>query len=75
MTYDILIFGDLDGNGIINLDDASLLNYYYAHPEAIPDYLQELAGDIVDFGDGITQDDVDLIYAAVSGLEEINQNP
>ncbi len=75
LTYDIIIFGDLDGNGIIELDDAAMLSEYYAHPEYAPDYPQGFAGDVVNFGDGITQDDVDLLYAAIAGLEEISQNP
>ena len=39
------------------------------------DDLQYFAGDVVDFGDGITQDDLDFLYDVIMGLEEISQNP
>ena len=74
--YYIIVFGDLDGNGIIDMDDYNLMSDYLDDPDLNPlDDLEYFAGDVVDFGDGITQDDLDFLYDVIMGLEEISQNP
>lgn len=63
-TYALVIFGDLDGNGLVDLDDVSLIElhvrYEYGEEGVITDPLLLLAGDL-DANDAVDLDDVSLI--------------
>lgn len=73
-TYTVLIFGDLSGDGTINANDISIQANLLAG-NISRDEIYLLAGDVVNYGDGITQEDVDYMVLVVSGQITLSQVP
>ncbi len=70
--YTIIIFGDMDGDGLIRATDAAILHQHYMYSTNLS---YPVAGDVINFGDGITLDDVYLLQDAAAGYAEIIQVP
>ena len=73
-TYTVLIFGDLSGDGIVNANDISIQANILAGNTS-QDEVYLLAGDVVNYGDGINQNDVDYLSLVVSGQATLSQVP
>ncbi len=69
--YTVLIYGDIDGNGVIDFDDSSLVSDCFTDDSLLSD-IQKKAAD-VDGMRRITADDLTVIKAAASGNEQIPQ--
>ncbi|MGN1169605.1 MAG: hypothetical protein ACI4RB_05745, partial [Acutalibacteraceae bacterium] len=73
-TYTIVIFGDVDGDGLVTASDISVIQRALSgNTELVDAYY--IAGDVVDYGNGINQDDVDYLTLVVTGYEELSQVP
>ena len=73
-TYTVLIFGDLNGDGIIDASDVAVLSHILAN-KITRDEIYMLAGDVVNYGDGITQEDVDYLSLVTMGKATLSQVP
>ena len=73
-TYTVLIFGDLSGDGTINANDISIQANLLAG-NISRDEIYLLAGDVVNYGDGITQEDVDYLSLVTMGKATLSQVP
>mgnify|MGYP000369343502 CR=1 FL=1 len=73
-TYTVLIFGDLNGDGIIDANDVAIQAYILAGND-YRDEIYLLAGDVVNYGDGITQEDVDYLSLVTMGKATLSQVP
>ncbi len=73
-TYTVLIFGDLSGDGTINANDISIQANLLAG-NISRDEIYMLAGDVVNYGDGITQEDVDYLSLVTMGKATLSQVP
>ncbi len=73
-TYTVLIFGDLNGDGIIDASDVAVLSHILAN-KITRDEIYMLAGDVVNYGDGITQEDVDCLSLVTMGKATLSQVP
>ena len=73
-TYTAVIYGDVDGDGLVTASDISVIQRALSgNTELVDAYY--IAGDVVDYGNGINQDDVDYLTLVVTGYEELSQVP
>ncbi len=73
-TYTVLIFGDLNGDGIVSASDVAIQAYILAGNDC-RDEIYLLAGDVVNYGDGITQEDVDYLSLVTMCQATLSQVP
>ena len=80
-TYELVMYGDLTGEGIIDVDDANVLIAIscwedvgdWAYPDTVDQYALSWAADT--FHDGmLTIDDANQIISVMSWEMELNQN-
>lgn len=71
ITLDSILLGDVDMNGVVNDDDATLIMQSIGNPDRYPlTYRQVLAGDVYESGSGLTGQDALTIQRYVLGQIE-----
>lgn len=74
--YTIIIFGDLNSDGSVNAKDASILAEIVSGIKPLPDgSAYYYAGDLTNFGDGLTQEDYEYLRQVINGTIELLQTP
>lgn len=75
-TYNIIIFGDVDGNCRIEPSDTlymrNIIDGLIIEPEGS---IKRIAADVYQYGTGLTNEDIEFLNEVIAGTKELSQNP
>ena len=75
-TYTIVLFGDVNGDGSLDVTDLFEFSSILRNKDNLnPDSAYYMACDLVNYGDGLTEDDLNALSDAVAGYITLLQTP